>query len=80
MKLKRVKDEQIGIDFTSNNIDNLKEMINHIKSVNSDYDIVKVLLYLSEKYYANKKEQKNIKFTLAIRNLCMILRSFLKFH
>ena len=60
LKLKRVKDEQLGIDFTSNNIDNLKEMINHIKSVNSDYDIVKVLLYLSEKYYANKKEQKNI--------------------
>ena len=48
------------IDFTSDNIDNIKEMINHIKSVNSDYDIVKVLLYLSEKYYANKKEQKNI--------------------
>ena len=60
LKLKRVKDEQLGIDFTSNNINNLKEMINHIKSVNSDYDIVKVLLYLSEKYYANKKEQKNI--------------------
>ena len=60
LKLKRVKDEQLGIDFTSDNIDNIKEMINHIKSVNSDYDIVKVLLYLSEKYYANKKEQKNI--------------------
>ena len=49
LKLKRVKDEQLGIDFTSDNIDNIKEMINHIKSVNSDYDIVKVLLYLSEK-------------------------------
>jgi SHAQKYF class myb-like DNA-binding protein len=60
LRLKRVKDEQLGIDFTLNNIDNIKEMINHIKSVNSDYDIVKVLLYLSEKYYANKKEQKNI--------------------
>ena len=60
LRLKRVKDEQLGIDFTTNNIDNIKVMINHIKSVNSDYDIVKVLLYLSEKYYANKKEQKNI--------------------
>ena len=60
LRLKRVKDEQLGIDFTLNNIDNLNEMINHIKSVNSDYDIVKVLLYLSEKYYANKNEQKNI--------------------
>ena len=60
LRLKRVKDEQLGIDFTTNNIDNIKEMINHIKSVNSDYDIVKVLLYLSEKYYANKKEEKNI--------------------
>ena len=60
LRLKRVKDEQLGIDFTSNNIDNLNEMINHIKSVNRDYDIVKVLLYLYEKYYANKKEQKNI--------------------
>ena len=60
LRLKRVKDEKLGIDFTTNNIDNIKEMINHIKSVNSDYDIVKVLLYLSEKYYANKKEEKNI--------------------
>ena len=60
LRLKRVKDEQLGIDFTTNNIDSIKEMINHIKSVNSDYDIVKILLYLSEKYYANKKEEKNI--------------------
>ena len=41
LRLKRVKDEQLGIDFTSNNIDNLKEMINHIKSVNRDYDLLK---------------------------------------
>jgi SHAQKYF class myb-like DNA-binding protein len=55
LRLKQVKDEQLGIDFTSNTINNLNDMINHIKSINSDYDIFKVLLYISDKYSANKK-------------------------
>ena len=32
LKLKQVKDEQIGIDFTSDNINSIRDMINNIKS------------------------------------------------
>ena len=40
-------------------------MITHIKSVNKDYNIFTIFLYLSEKLnrnrYSNKKEESNIK-------------------
>ena len=55
-KLKKVNDEQLGIDFTLRYIKNLKDMVNHIKSVNTNYDITNVFLYLSEKY-----EKKGVK-------------------
>ena len=61
MKLKKVKDEQLGIDFTSDNINSIVDMINNIKSINSDYDIIKVFLYLSEKYAVMKKDKKSVK-------------------
>ena len=61
LKLKQVKDEQIGIDFTSDNINSIRDMINNIKSINSDYDIIKVFLYLSEKYFVMKKGKKSVK-------------------
>jgi SHAQKYF class myb-like DNA-binding protein len=61
MKLKKVKDEQLGIDFTSDNINSIVDMINNIKSINSDYDIIKVFLYLSEKYFVMKKGKKSVK-------------------
>ena len=60
MKLKQVKDEQLGIDFTSDNINSIVDMINNIKSINSDYDIIKVFLYLSEKYFVMKKGKKSV--------------------
>ena len=60
MKLKQVKDEQLGIDFTSDNINSIVDMINNIKSINSDYDIIKVFLYLSEKYAVMKKDKKSV--------------------
>ena len=43
LKLKQVKDKQIGIDFTSDNINSIRDMINNIKSINIDYDIIRVL-------------------------------------
>ena len=58
LKLKPAKDKQLGIDFTSNDIKNIRDMINHIKSINSDYDIIKVFLFLSEKCSIDKKEKK----------------------
>ena len=63
LKLKQVKDEQLGIDFTSDNINSIRDMINNIKSINCDYDLIKVFLYLSEKYEAMKKDKKQIKHT-----------------
>ena len=64
IKLKKCKDKELGIDFTSENIYNINDMIEHIKSVNKDYNIVTVFLYLSEKLNRNrypfKKEQLNI--------------------
>lgn len=47
-RLKRCKNNELGIDFTSNSIKSFKDMINHIKSVNSKNDINNVFLYLSD--------------------------------
>ena len=57
-KLKKVNDEQIGINFTSNYIKNLKDMVIHIKAINKNYDITNVFLYLSEKYEKRVKLKK----------------------
>ena len=62
MKLKQVKDEQLGIDFTSDNINSIRDMINNIKSINIDYDIIRVFLYLSEKFFVMKKAKKSVKY------------------
>ena len=70
LKLKKVKDEQLGLDFTSDTINNVRDMINSIKSINKDFDLVKVFLYLSEKYAANKidEKQKNNEIVLNDKN------------
>ena len=58
-RLKECKDIELGIDFTSRHINNVNDMVDHIKSVNKDYNIVNVFLYLSEKCYPNKNIQKS---------------------
>ena len=70
-KLKRRKDEDLGIDFTLDSIHNMKEVINHIKSVNTDFDVVNVLLYMSEKCYNNKYSKKfiNLEKEVNINNI-----------
>ena len=60
-KLKQCKDIELGIDFTSKHFKNINDMIAHIKSVNKDYDIVTLFLYLSEKCFPNKKIKKDDK-------------------
>ena len=52
-KLKNCKDEELGIDFTSDNINNMNDVVNHIKSVNKNFDVVNVLLYMSGTYSSN---------------------------
>ena len=45
-KLKKCKNEQLGIDFTLDTIHTFKDMIDHANSVNSNYDMNKIFLYL----------------------------------
>ena len=60
-KLKLYKDDELGIDFTNDNIKNLTDMINHVKNINSNYNIVTLFLYISEKIKAIKKSKKALK-------------------
>ena len=60
-KLKKCKDIELEIDFTSENIRNINDMIAHIKSVNEDYNIINVFLYLSEKCTQDIKRRKRVR-------------------
>ena len=72
-KLKEYKDTELGIDFTSENINDFNDMIEHIKSVNINYNIVTTFLYLSEKVNLIKKSKKkdkiNININININNI-----------
>ena len=60
-KMKGCKDECLGIDFTSNSIRNIRDMINQIINRNSNYNIINVFKYLSDKYnILQKSERKNV--------------------
>ena len=59
IKLKNCKDEELGIDFTLDNIRNIKDIINHIKSVNKNFDVVNVLLYIAGKYSLSIDSRKS---------------------
>ena len=75
-KIKRCKDEDLGIDFTLDSIHNMKDVINHIKSVNTDFNVVDILLYMSEKTYTNNKHSKkliNIEKEVNINNIYMMI-------
>ena len=54
-KLKKIKQEDLGIDFTSDSIKNLNDMIDHIKSVNSELSVFKIFLINSQSTDTNKK-------------------------
>ena len=45
-KLKKCRSDQLGIDFTSDTIQSIKDMIDHVNSVNNNYDIIKIFLHL----------------------------------
>ena len=57
-RLKMCKNEKLGIDFTSNEIQGIKDMINHIKSINSNYDIAKIFLFFANKLNIENKDEK----------------------
>ena len=58
-RLKLCKNEELGIDFTKNEIKNIKDMINHIKLINSNNNVNKILLYLSKNIINNIEEKEN---------------------
>ena len=60
IKMKGCKDEYLGIDFTSNSIRNIRDMVNQIKNRNSNYNIKKVFKYLSDKYNILQKSERKI--------------------
>jgi len=69
-KMKSCKDEILGIDFTLDSISNLQGMINQIKSINSNLDIIKVLKYLEKQLnYECKKIRNNIKTNKDKKNI-----------
>ena len=47
-KLKKCKDNKLGIDFTSKFIINIKDMKKHIETVNSNYNIVDIFMHVSK--------------------------------
>ena len=57
-KLKMCKDEQLGIDFTKDNISSIRDMIHKIKEINSNYSIKSILKYLSNNFDEMKKSKK----------------------
>ena len=71
IKLKHCKDEDLGIDFTLDSIHNMKDIINHIKSVNNDFDVVNILLYMPGKDNRNTHSKKldQIENELNINNI-----------
>ena len=72
-RLKGFKDAELGIDFTSENIRNINDMISQIKSINKDYNIITVFLYLSEKYSLIKNPNKKAKTNIININITNIL-------
>ena len=57
-RLKMCKSDKLGIDFTSNEIQGIKDMINHIKTINNNYDIAKIFLYFTNKLNIDNKDEK----------------------
>jgi len=59
-KMKVCKDEILGIDFTSNTVGNIRDMINQIKNNNFNFNIINVFKYLTYKYDNIEKSKKKI--------------------
>ena len=57
-KIKLIKDEELGLDFTLNSICGIKDIIFEIKKKNQNYNIINVLKYLCNKYIISTKNKK----------------------
>lgn len=66
-KIKKYKNEELGIDLTLDSVQNIKDAIRHIKSVNSDYSIFSIFSHISELY--DKKKSKLRKQEINTNNI-----------
>ena len=67
LKMKSIKSENLGIDFTLNSIKNMNDIINQIKMKDKNLDIVNILKNLDNEYNIYKKNKKvNIKKNIQI--------------
>ena len=55
--MKTCKDDNLGINFTFSSIHNIKDMINHIKTINQNYN----LFYTFKRLYSNMAILENSK-------------------
>ena len=58
--MKACKDGSLGIDFTSNTVCNIRDMINQIKNNNFNFNIINVFKYLTYKCDNIKKSRRKI--------------------
>ena len=59
-KMKVCRNEDLGIDFTSSTVCNIRDMIKQIKNINSNYNIINVFKYLTHKCDNIEKSRKKI--------------------
>jgi len=68
-KMKICKDESLGIDFTSNTIRNIKDMVNQIKNNNYSFNIINIFKYLEYKCDNIEKSKKNNNISFKVNEL-----------
>ena len=69
LKMKLCKNEDLGINFTSDSISNLNDMINQIKSVNNNYNIVNIFKYLNNEFNNSQGKFKKKSIDANLKNL-----------
>ena len=68
LKMKSCKNENLGINFTLNSIRNINDMINQIKNINKNNDIVNIFELLDNEYN-NYEKNKKINIKKNVRNV-----------
>ena len=61
IKMKKIKNKELGIDFTLDSITNINDMVQQIKQANKDADIVKIFMSLISKNEEIKEKTIEIK-------------------
>ena len=62
--MKTCKDDNLGINFTLSSIHNIKDMINHIKTINPNYNSFDIFKKLSSNFDNMRKSKRPIKKSL----------------